>query len=109
VKLSNDGLTLWYGLPDTPAPGENGASRSGASLTMAVTPPSQANNVVVRYRVDGKRTALLPAWEIRTDYDRQIQYFRTNFPTFVDGVAEMVVLDAIRASAATGKEMPCTF
>jgi hypothetical protein len=30
-------------------------------------------------------------------------------PTFVDGVAEMVVLDAIRASAATGKEMPCTF
>jgi predicted dehydrogenase len=30
-------------------------------------------------------------------------------PTFVDGVAEMVVLDAIRASASTGKEMPCTF
>lgn len=29
-------------------------------------------------------------------------------PTFVDGVAEMVVLDAIRTSAATGKEMPCT-
>jgi predicted dehydrogenase len=30
-------------------------------------------------------------------------------PTFADGVAEMVVLDAIRASAASGKEMVCTF
>ena len=54
VHFTNDGLSIWYGTSDAPAPGDDrNAPRSGAALVVGVSPPSPINTLNVRYRVDG--------------------------------------------------------
>lgn len=86
MHLTNDGLSLWYATPDAPAPGDNGVvPRAGAALVIGVRPASPMNGVEVRYRVDGGRVQSLPGREIRTDFERQVQYFAVAFPPFTAG------------------------
>jgi len=86
VNLTHDGLCLWYGTPDAPAPGDDGVvPRRGASLVVGVNPPSPTNTVLVRYRVDNGIVQAVPGRELRTDYSRQAQYFAVAFPTFTTG------------------------
>jgi hypothetical protein len=95
VKLTHEGLSLWYGTPDAPAPGDDGiAPRAGASLVVGVHPANPTNSVLVRYRVDGGAIREVPGRELRTDFDRQAQYFAIAFPAFVaaDWVEYSVVL-----------------
>ena len=86
MKLSNDGLSLWYGTPDAPAPEDDGiVPRSGASLVVGVHPANPTNAVRVQFRVDGGVTQTVPARELRTDHDRQFQYYMVTFPAFPSG------------------------
>jgi hypothetical protein len=86
VNFTHDGLSLWYGTPDAPAPGDDGiAPRVGASLIVGVHPANPTNSVLVRYRVDGGLTRSVPGRELRTDYARQAQYFVVTFPSFPTG------------------------
>jgi hypothetical protein len=85
VKLSNDGLSLWYGTPDAPAPLDEIVARSEARLVVGVHPANPTNAVLVRYRVDGGIPQSVPGRELRTDYDRQAQYFVVDFPAFPTG------------------------
>lgn len=86
MNLQNDGLSLWYGTPDAPAPGDGGAAaRRGASVIMGVQPPNPTNTALVRYRVDGGIIQLAAGREVRVDLDRQVQYFEAKFPEFVTG------------------------
>src|ERR1700722_9485707 len=64
VKLTNDGLSLWYGTPDAPAPGDGGiVPRSGASLVVGVHPANPTNAVRVQFRVDGGVSQIVPGRE----------------------------------------------
>jgi hypothetical protein len=85
VKFRNEGLTLWYGTPDAPAPLDEVVSRTEASVVVGVHPANPTNAVSVRYRVDGAVVQSLPAEELRTDYSRETQYFGVTFPRFVAG------------------------
>jgi Protein of unknown function (DUF3237) len=86
MNLTNDGLSLWYGTPDAPAPDDGGiAPRSGASVVIGVQPANPTNTVLVRYRVDGGIVQSVPGRELRTDYNRQTQYFAVTFPAFPTG------------------------
>jgi hypothetical protein len=86
VKLDNEGLSLWYGTPDAPAPGDDGVvPRNGASLVVGVQPPNPTNTVFAQYRVDGGMPRTVPGRELRTDYARQAQYFAIKFPDFPAG------------------------
>jgi hypothetical protein len=85
MRLSSEGLTLWYATPDAPAPPEEGASREGISLTIGVRPPNPGNAVTVPYRVDGKGASVVVATDAGTDYTRDVQYFRAHFPPFPEG------------------------
>lgn len=86
MNLDNDGLTLWYGTPDAPAPGDDGiAPRRGASVVVGVHPANPTNAVQILYRVDGGQVQTLPARELRTDYARQAQYFAATFPALPTG------------------------
>lgn len=86
MELSNDGLTLWYGTADAPAPTAEGeASRSGLTVTVGVRPPGPGNSVSIRYRVDGGAPRIVRAVPQRTDYARSAQYFRAVFPEFRAG------------------------
>jgi Protein of unknown function (DUF3237) len=86
MNLTHDGLSLWYDTPDAPAPGDSGAvPRRGAALVIGVKPANPTNAVSVRYRVDGGIVQTTPARELRTDYQRQVQYFAVAFPAFPSG------------------------
>ena len=86
MNISHEGLSLWYGTPDAPAPGDEGiVPRRGASLVVGVHPAHPANTLEVRYRVDGGREQRVTGRQLRTDYDKQIQYFGVSFPEFFGG------------------------
>jgi hypothetical protein len=85
MNFSGDGLSLWYGTSDAPAPPDAVARTTRASLTVAARPASTSNVVDLRYRVDRGFTQTLAATDVRTDYDRDIQYFRVSFPRFPSG------------------------
>jgi hypothetical protein len=86
VNLTHEGLSLWYGTPDALAPDEDAVMpRRGTSLVVGVRPSSPANSVAVHYRVDGGTVQTVPARELRTDYQRQAQYFGVSFPPFPKG------------------------
>jgi hypothetical protein len=86
LKLTNDGLSLWYCTPDAPTPFEDEVvPREGVSLVVAVQPANPTNGLSVRYRVDGGLVQTAPGREIRTDYGRNVQYFAVALPDFVTG------------------------
>ncbi len=85
MKFSSQGLTLWYGGPDTPGPPDENASRTDLSVTLAAKPPSPANTASLRYRVDGGTTQTVSAYRVRTDSVRQVDYFCARLPPFPTG------------------------
>lgn len=86
MHLTHEGLSLWYGTPDAPAPGDDGlVPREGVSLVVGVKPANPINSLFVRYRVDEGMVHTVPGHELRNDYPRQIQYFLVSFPPFPTG------------------------
>jgi hypothetical protein len=86
VKLTHDGLSLWFSTPDAPTPRyDELVPRSGASIVIGVHPWNPTNAVFVRYRIDGGTVQTVPGREVRVDLDRQAQYFAATFPTFYTG------------------------
>jgi Protein of unknown function (DUF3237) len=86
VKLTNEGLSLWYGTPDAPAPFDDEVvARRGASLLIGVHPANPTNAVLVRYRTNGGTVQTVPGREVRNDYNRNVQYFAVIFPAFPTG------------------------
>jgi hypothetical protein len=86
MNLTHDGLTLWYGTADAPAPFDQELiSRRGATLIVGVHPSRPTNTLSVSYRVDRGIVQTVPGREMRTDHAREIQYFAVVFPPFVTG------------------------
>jgi hypothetical protein len=78
--LTNDGLTLWYGTADAPAPTREVPWSGSVPLVIGVRPISPANFVDVRYRVDDGPLRMLSARELRSDEKEDAQYFRAVLP-----------------------------
>jgi hypothetical protein len=102
MHLTHEGLSLWYETPDAPSPSDESVRREGASLTIGVQPPNPTNSVSVLYRLDGGLTKSLPTRELRTDYARDVQYFRATFPWFPSG--EIVEYSPVLICA--GRQVP---
>jgi hypothetical protein len=85
VKFTHEGLSLWYGTEDAPAPKDVEVLRRGISVTIGVCPLSLSNTVVLRYRINGGIVQTIPAILVRTDHARARQYFRAIFPDFRGG------------------------
>ena len=86
MNLTHDGLTMWFGTPDAPAPfDEEVVPRAGASLVIGVHPSNPTNSITVRYRVDQGVVQTVPGRILRTDYARDAQYFSVAFPRFISG------------------------
>ncbi len=79
MRFENDGMVLWYGTLDAPAP--DGAIRSDAgalqavTITVAVQPPSASNSVTVRYRVNGGAVQTVVGGFLHHDVAKKAQYF----------------------------------
>jgi hypothetical protein len=85
VQLAHEGLELWYGTPDAPAPDRTTEQRQGVSVTVGVRPANPSNAVGVRYRVDGGSVEMVSAPLVANDFQERTQYFRATFPTFWSG------------------------
>jgi hypothetical protein len=85
VKLTHEGLSLWYGTPDAPAPLDEVVARDGAALIAGVYPANPTNALNVRYRVDGGVVQTAAGRQLHTDYDKNSQYFTVPFPAFPVG------------------------
>jgi hypothetical protein len=85
VRLAHDGLELWYGTPDAPAPHGTTEPREGVSVTVGVRPANPATAVRLRYRVDGRAVETISAPLVATEFSRGTQYFRATFPAFRTG------------------------
>lgn len=85
MKFSGEGLSLWYGTPDAPAPLDDIVSRAEATVVVGVHPANPTNSVHVRYRVDGGIVQSAPGRELRTDYAKETQYYLVTFPPLVTG------------------------
>jgi hypothetical protein len=83
VNFSNEGLSLWYRTPEAFAPDDDAVMpRKGAALVLGVHPANPTNSVLVRYRVDRGLVQSVAGRELRTDFERQIQYYAVKFPDF---------------------------
>ncbi len=83
--FAHDGLQMWYGTPDAPAPEGTIAERRGISVTVGVRPANPAIAVRLRYRVDGRRPETVSAPFLADDFPKRTRYFRATFPTFWSG------------------------
>jgi hypothetical protein len=80
MHYTHEGLTLWYGTEDTPAP--EGVVESGENLSViaGVSPANPSNTVSVLYRVGASFERTVRATLLRTEYDAGRQYFQASFP-----------------------------
>jgi hypothetical protein len=86
MRLSHDGLTLWFSTPDAPAPVDDEVvPRAGVSLVIGAHPYNPTSSISVRYRIDAGLAHTVPGHEIRIDHAGDIQYFAVTFPRFVTG------------------------
>jgi hypothetical protein len=102
VRFQNDGMVLWYGTSDAPAPDGPVSSATGNQVTVAVQPPSPSNTVQIVYRVNGGANATIHAALSRQDLVQKVQYFLGKFPAFKPGDK----IDYIAVGYAPGKQVP---
>src|SRR5215472_9225823 len=87
MRFENDGIGLWYGTGDAPAPvGEveaaSGSEEALVSITAAVQPPSASNSVEVTYRINGGSPTTVAGALLSHDLHQQAQYFQVKLPPF---------------------------
>jgi Tc toxin complex TcA C-terminal TcB-binding domain/ABC toxin N-terminal region len=107
MRFEHNGMFLWYGTPDAPAPGElvlaaSGGRAVGVTVTVGVRPVAPSNMVEVRYRVNSGAETKVRAWLARTDVRAQSQYFVARLPAFQLG--DTVEYTAICCCA--GRQVP---
>jgi hypothetical protein len=102
MRFENDGMSLWFGTADTPAPGESVAAGDEAGITIAVCPPDGGNKVELHYRVNGGSTKLVLAQWIRSDSASQAHYFKARFPSLTTGD----VVDFTVICRCAGRQVP---
>jgi hypothetical protein len=107
MRFQNEGMVLWYGTPDAPAPSGDvaiapGSQQAMVTVTVALQPPSGSNSVRVRYRVNGGSPLTLSAALQREDLRRKAQYFSVTFPPFQAGDK----IEYLAIGSAPGKQVP---
>ncbi len=102
MRFEHEGMALWYGTPDTPAP--EGAVRVGTDITVtiAVKPADASNKVELLYRRDQGTVETVTAKWLQHDLSHNAQYFKAHFPVF--RVGDTVEYTAVCSCA--GRQVP---
>lgn len=85
MHFEHQGISLWYGTADTPAPQGELPTDGEISITIAVQPIDASNHVEIQYRVNQGAIHLLTAQWLRNDPIRKTQYFKVRLPVFRSG------------------------
>lgn len=107
MRIEQDGMALWYGTPDAPAPSgkveaAEGSEQAQVSVTVGMRPPSASNSVQVVYRVNGGASATVPGSLLTHDPHQQAQYFQAKLPPFHVGES----VDYLVIGRAPGHQLP---
>jgi hypothetical protein len=107
MRFEHDGIVLWYGTPDAPAPTDampvaGGSNQALVTITVGVQPPSASNVVQVGYRVNGGPTMTVTAGFLRHDILQKAQYFAARLPAL--GVGDTVTYSVLCRCA--GRQVP---
>ena len=106
MRYNNEGLTLWYGTEDTPAP--EGVVESGDNLSViaAVSPANPSNTVSLLYRVEGGFERTVRATLSRNEHVAGRQYFKAAFPSLPPGTK--IEYTVIGENSGRRVPNPCT-
>src|SRR6266436_8096873 len=90
MRFEHDGMALWYGTPDAPAPHESipatvPSGQAIVTITVGVRPPSASNSATVRYRVNDGPEQTVTAGFLRHDVQQKAQYFAARLPALQAG------------------------
>jgi hypothetical protein len=86
MEYSNQGMKLWYGTADAPAPLEGVVQpRRGNMVVVGVQPADPPNAVTVQYRVDDGPMRQVRAVKFKRDFTTGAEYFRAQLPDFWTG------------------------
>lgn len=98
MEYTYQGLKVWYGTPDAPAPLDNEVQpRRGNSVVVGVQPAGPLNVVMVQYCVDDGPVRTVRAIKFKEDLTRKTEYFRAQLPDFWRGhvVTYLPVVSAV--------------
>jgi hypothetical protein len=86
MRFEYEGMSLWYGTPDAPAPSDAVVAGTPVSITIGVQPIDASNRVEVRFRLTGEaqETVVGARW-LRNDLFKKAQYFVAGLPAFRSG------------------------
>jgi hypothetical protein len=87
MQYENDGMTLWFGTPDAPAPGEVVAADKPVSITIGISPQDASHVVKLLYRINksSEKPKEVEADWIRSDPSGKSQHYRAFLPPFQPG------------------------
>ena len=102
MDFQHDGISLWYGADDTPAPGQTVTVGVRATITIGISPTDASNTVEVLYRINQGATAGIAAQFLKNSRDGRSQYFRATLPAF--NLGETVEYNVIGRCA--GRQVP---
>ncbi len=80
MRITHEGLTLWHGTEDTPAPKGNGDLADDLSIIAGVSPANSSNTVRVLYRINEGIEHTIRATLLRNEFGAGQQYFKAAFP-----------------------------
>ncbi len=85
MRFNHDGISLWYGTPDAPAPGATVFAGKDTLITIGVWPTDTSNRIEVRYRQNQGLVNTITAAHWQNIPARGIHYFRAHLPVFQPG------------------------
>ena len=85
MQFDNVGMSLWFGTPDAPGPGDAVPADAEIPITIAVHPGDRSNKVEVLYRVNNGPDETVGATWLRNDVTANVQYFRARLPPRLPG------------------------
>ena len=85
MRFEHEGMSLWYGTSDAPAPNESVAPGTEVIITVGVEPADASNKIEVPYRVNGGPAQTAPTRWLRSSLSGEAQYFEARLGPFRDG------------------------
>ncbi|MCA1990905.1 MAG: Tc toxin subunit A, partial [Coleofasciculus sp. S288] len=102
MRIEHEGISLWYGTPDAPAPSDVVSAGSTITVTVGVYPADASNIVEIRYRVNQGAIVTIPARYFQKGRDLRSQYFRASLPAFNPGDT----VDYFPVCRCAGRQVP---
>ncbi len=84
MRLTQGGVSLWYGTPDAPAPSGAVAPGGDTSITIGLQPADQAASITVLYRINHGAPLTIAAQPTHQDASGK-HYFRAQPTGFKAG------------------------